>query len=200
MRPSEHRDALAAAMNTLRPAEALILDMRANSGGSPDTVALLLGYLIDEPGKPLFEIQHRNGRTDVFTTPSPLPPERNATRPMYVLTSARTFSAGEGLPFLLQELGRAIVVGEPTAGAANPGRAYPIDDVFEVTVPNGRVVTARRRSNWEGVGVIPDVPAAAAEALQTAHVRAIDDILVTVAPGTKREQLLRTRLELAKRR
>ena len=61
MRPVEHRDALAAAMQVLQPADALIVDMRANGGGSPDTVALFISYLIEGTGQPLFEIVHRDG-------------------------------------------------------------------------------------------------------------------------------------------
>ena len=200
MRPPEHRDALAAAMKTLQPAEALILDMRANGGGSPDTVAMLIGYLLDTPRLPLFEIRHRGGRTDLYTTEAILPLERNAMRPVYVLTSTRTFSAGEGLPFLLQELGRATVVGEPTAGAANPGRSYPIDDVFEIAVSNGQVVSARGGTNWEGTGVTPDVRVTSERALTIAHLRAIDAILAATPPGPKHDRLRRTRAELATRR
>ena len=43
----------AAAMEVLRPTAALILDMRANGGGSPGTVALLMSYLFADPGMPL---------------------------------------------------------------------------------------------------------------------------------------------------
>ena len=72
----------------------------------------------------------------------------------------RTFSGGEGLAFLLQELKRAVVIGEVTAGAANPGRPYPAGELFEITVPNGSVVTAigraiggpRRHAGRQGAG------------------------------------------------
>ena len=144
MRPVEHRDALAAAMQVLQPADALIIDMRANGGGSPDTVALLISYLIEGTGQALFEIVHRDGSKEVYRTPEEAPATRNARRPIYVLTSARTFSGGEGLAFLLQELKRALVIGEVTAGAANPGRPYPAGELFEITVPNGRVLSTIR--------------------------------------------------------
>jgi C-terminal processing protease CtpA/Prc len=49
-------------------------------------------------------------------------------------------------------------VGERTAGAANPGRPFPVNDHFEVAVPTGKVVSAIRGGNWEGSGVTPDVP------------------------------------------
>jgi len=85
-------------------------------------VALLISYLLDAPDRPLFEITHRDGSRDVYRTEATPPLTRNGRRPIYVLTSPRSFSGGEGLAFLLQDLKRAVVVGEGTAGAANPGR------------------------------------------------------------------------------
>ena len=196
LRPAEHRDALASAMKTLKPADALILDLRANGGGSPDTAALLIGYLLDTPDMPLFEIRHRDGRVDRYSTPPTRPAEADGTRRVYVLTSNRTFSAGEGVPFLLRELRRATMIGETTAGAANPGRSYPIDDVFEIAVSNGQVVSARGRTNWEGAGVTPDVTVAAEGALPVAHLRAVDDLLAVTPVGPKRDRLQRARTEL----
>jgi C-terminal processing protease CtpA/Prc len=172
-RPEEARNVIAAAMRLLARADALILDMRANSGGSPGTVALLVSYLFDEPAMPLFDIVHRPpDGADRYTTEPALMPEHDGARPVYVLTSARTFSAAEGLAFLLQERRRAEIVGEVTAGAANPGRPYGVNDRFTVTVPNGRVRSAVGGANWEGTGVTPDVKAAAADALSIAHARA----------------------------
>jgi hypothetical protein len=195
MRPIEHRDALAAAMQTLQPADALILDLRENGGGSPGTVALLLGYLLDSASQPLFEIVHRDGARDSYTTEATPPLTRNARRSIYVLTSPRTFSAGEGLAFILQERKRAVVIGEVTAGAANPGRSYPAGTMFEITVPNGRVVTAITKRNWEGSGVTPDVRVPAADAFRVAHLRAIDDLLATASPA-RREELMRLRPQI----
>lgn len=173
LRPIEHRDALAAAMRTLNDASALILDMRGNGGGSPGTVALLLSYLFDEPDLPLFDVIPRRGDRETYATePASTRLERDGVRPVWVLTSARTFSAGEGLAFLLQERGRAQVIGERTAGAANPGRPYPVNALFEVTVPNAQIRSAVRQSNWEGTGVIPDVSAPASTALDVALERA----------------------------
>ena len=193
MRPVEHRDALAAAMNTLQPADALILDMRENGGGSPGTVALLVSYLFDAPERPLFEIVARSGSRETYSTEPT--PTRNAKRPVYVLTSPRSFSGGEGLAFLLQDLKRAIVIGEVTAGAANPGRPYPAGDLFEITVPNGQLLTSVSRRNWEGSGVTPDIRVPAADAFRVAHLRAIDDLIATATPA-RREELMRLRPQI----
>jgi Arc/MetJ family transcription regulator len=182
-RLSEAREAVSAAMRLLRNADALIIDLRANGGGSPDTVAFLASYLFDTAGLALFEIVPRGEGGGRYATEATLLPDRNGQRPMYVLTAARTFSAGEGLAFLLQERRRAEVVGEKTAGAANPGRPYPLNAHFSVTVPNGRVRTALSGRNWEGAGVAPDVAAPAADALWVAHTRALRVLLERAPQG-----------------
>ena len=172
-RPEEARDPIAAAMHLLAHADALIIDMRNNSGGSPATVGLLMSYVIDPPGTPLFDVVHRAPLpADHYATETAPLLDRNVTRPVFVLTAANSFSAAEGLPFLLQERHRAEVVGEVTAGAANAGRPYRVNARFSVTVPNGQIRSAVSGGNWEGTGVTPDVKAAAADALMVAHARA----------------------------
>jgi retinol-binding protein 3 len=176
-RPNEAREVISAAMRTIRNADALILDLRDNGGGSPDTVAFFASYFFSKQQLPLFKIVPRSGEKRVYETEFAELPECNEGRPMYVLTSARTFSAGEGMAFLLQERRRAEVVGETTAGAANPGRSYRVNEHFDVTVPNGRIHTVLDGKNWEGDGVIPDVKVTADDALRTAHVRALSHLL-----------------------
>ena len=196
MRPVEHRDALAASMKTLQSADALILDMRENGGGSPGTVALLISYLLEPPERALFEIVTRSGSRETYRTEPT--PTRNAKRPVYVLTSPRSFSGGEGLAFLLQDLKRAVVIGEATAGAANPGRPYPAGDLFDITVPNGQLLTSVTRRNWEGHGVTPDIIVPAADAFLVAYLRALDDVIAATVDPTRREELRRIRAGLVK--
>lgn len=186
-RVDEARDALDAAMHLLARADALVIDMRKNGGGSPDTVALLASYLIDGAAAPLFDITPRSGAPVRYST-SPVSP-RDGHRPLFVLTSARSFSGGEGFAFLLQELKRAEVIGERTAGAANPGRPYPVNDLFEVVVPNGRLLTVPGGRNWEGDGVTPDVPVPSDEALRVAHERALRRLLAAATSEPDRQRL-----------
>jgi C-terminal processing protease CtpA/Prc len=186
------RDAISAAMRMLRHADALIVDLRANGGGSPDTVAFVASYFFEAPGVALFDVVPRSGEGGTsYRTETATLPERNGRRPVYLLTSAGTFSAGEGFAFILQERRRAQVVGETTAGAANPGRPYPLNAGFEVTVPNGRVRSAASGANWEAVGVIPDVKTTASEAVRVAHVRALRDLIELAPSGPWRDSLNR---------
>jgi C-terminal processing protease CtpA/Prc len=87
---------------------------------------------------------------------------------VFVLTSARTFSGGEGFALLLQELGRAVVIGERTAGAANAAGRYRVNEYFEAQVSSSTIRTVKSGRNWEGSGVRPDVAVAAADALRVA--------------------------------
>lgn len=171
-RPEEARESVAEAMHKVRDAAALIFDMRQNGGGSPGTVALLASYLFAQAGLPLFEIVERSGEAERYATDAAILVDSNGFRPVYVLTSAQTFSGGEGFPFLLQELGRAVVIGETTAGAANAGGRYRVNQYFEAQVSNSTVRTVKTGRNWEGSGVRPDVAVAASDALQVALDRA----------------------------
>jgi retinol-binding protein 3 len=177
-RLEEANDAFSAAMQVLRSADALIIDLRENGGGSPDTVVLLTSYLFDSKDILLMDIVPRSGETRHYRTMDLDPLLRNERRPVYLLTAKQTFSAAECLAYVLQERGRAEIVGEQTAGAANPGRAYPVNDLFEVTIPNGQIRTAITAKNWEGTGVTPDIPVPASDALETAQIRSLQKLLL----------------------
>lgn len=186
-RPVEEVDAIAAALHMLRNADALILDMRDNSGGSPDTAALLASYFFDAPKLLLFEIVPRSGKIERYTTESVA--DQNGKRPLYVLTSAHTWSGGEGVAFILQERQRAEIIGETTVGAANPGKPYPINTTFSITIPNSHVRSAVRGTNWEGVGVVPDTAVPASDALRVAQAHALRQLLGQAPPGLRHDQL-----------
>ncbi len=90
---------------------------------------------------------------------------------------------------MLQERHRAEVIGETTAGAANPGKPYPVNTRFEATVPNGKVQSAIRHGNWEGVGVTPDVKTSASAALRVAHLHALRKLIDGVPVGDWRNKM-----------
>ena len=94
------------------------------------------------------------------------------TKPVYVLTSGNTFSGGEELAYDLQQLRRATVVGERTKGGAHPRTGHRLHPHLELTVPTGRAINPVSGTNWEGVGVVPDVAVPADRALTVAHEQA----------------------------
>jgi C-terminal processing protease CtpA/Prc len=88
--------------------------------------------------------------------------------PVYVLTSRSTFSAAEEFCYDLKNLGRATLVGETTGGGAHPGSTHDIEGILAVFIPHGRAINPITKTNWEGVGVEPDVKVPAEQALDTA--------------------------------
>ncbi|MGV8039270.1 MAG: S41 family peptidase [Thermoanaerobaculaceae bacterium] len=111
--------------------------------------------------------------TERFWTPGWLPGKRLSEVPMYVLTSAYTFSGAEALAYRLQVLKRATIVGETTGGGANAGGILDVAPFFRAWMPMGRPVDRTTGGNWEGTGVEPDIATSAREALATAHLEAI---------------------------
>lgn len=167
----------AAAMEFLADVDALILDVRESKGGSPGMVSLLASYLFGPEPVHLFDIyRHPQERTDQYWTLSHLGSERLMDQPVYVLTKSTTFSAGEGLAYILKHLDRATIVGERTAGGANPGGFHRLDDRFVMFVAEARVTSAITEDNWEGVGVAPDVAVSGDRALDEAYLRALEHL------------------------
>ena len=182
---AEGRYASATTAETL--ATALSRDLYALTRDKHLTVAVVP----QQPITPERALDRDPERVDHYATEAVAPAGRNGGRPVFVLTAAQTFSAGEGVAFLIQERHRGEVVGETTAGAANPGRSYPVNERFSVTVPNGRVRSAIGGGSWEGAGVTPDVSVPAADALAAAHARALRMLIDRQPPGPWRDALER---------
>ena len=161
---------LGAALTVASRAQALIVDLRANRGGDPDTVAFVCSYLLDERTH-LNTMYWRGGERSEQSWSLPHVPGARfgGSKPLYVLTGDSSFSAAEELAYDLQQLGRAVVVGEPTRGGAHPCNGWTVHPHLEATIPVGRAINPVSSTNWEGTGVQPDVPCAAADALDRAH-------------------------------
>lgn len=165
---------LTAALTLASRARALIVDLRANRGGDPDTVAFVCSHLLDERTHLNTMHWRDGGRTEQSWSLPYVPGARfGGSKPLYVLTAASTFSAAEELSYDLQQLGRAVLVGERTRGGAHPCKGWTVHPHLEATIPMGRAVNPVSGTNWEGVGVQPDVPCDAADALDCAHALAL---------------------------
>jgi hypothetical protein len=153
------------AMSSLNGAKALIFDLRENRGGEPAMVAFLAAYLFDHPE---YWYNPRENTTEQSWTRSPVPGNRLADRPVYILTSARTSSGAEQFCYDLKMLRRATLVGETTAGAAHAGVWHRLDDHFGMGIPETKAMNPFSDTDWAEIGVEADVKVRAADALETA--------------------------------
>lgn len=181
---------LATAMQFLAGTDALVIDLRYNGGGYAAMVALVASYFFPEQTL-LTTLHHRDPADDaqLWTAPHVAGP-RYLGKPVYLLTSGRTFSAAEALAYHLQAAHLATVVGEQTRGGANPGGWVMIGTHFGVSVPTAWNEAAATHGNWEGVGIHPDVAVPAADAKKAAHRAALEAL---IARGADAERLPRWR-------
>jgi hypothetical protein len=159
------RPAATAAMASLNHADAIIFDLRDNGGGYPDMVMLIASYLFDHPE---YLYNPRENTTPQSWTPSPVPGNRLADKPVYLVTSAKTASGAEQFSYDLKMLKRATLVGETTRGSAHAGVFHRIDEHFGGGIREVSPINPFSTSDWEGTGVEPDVKVKAPDALERA--------------------------------
>ena len=158
-----------AAMNFLANADALIVDLRDNGGGDPAMVAYVSSYLFSKRTHLNDLWTRRTNETREYWTRD-VPGNRfGDQKPVFVLTSRRTFSGAEEFSYNLKSLKRATIVGETTGGGAHPVSGQRVDTQFTIGVPFARAINPITKTNWEGTGVEPDVRVPASEALATAQ-------------------------------
>jgi hypothetical protein len=169
---------LAAAMEFLRGGEALIIDLRANGGGSPDAVAAMTSYFLP-PGTPLarFEMRGLPGEaSETVATPFSL-----AGKPLYVLTSPRSFSAAEEFATHVSAFGFGKLVGTATGGGGHRNELFALPGGYVISVSTGRPVHALTGGGWEGTGVSPAIAVAEDKALLRAQAEALTAIAAGLA-------------------
>ena len=91
----------------------ILLDVRANGGGSTDGAIAALGVFL--PGAPLFPMKRRDGLVEVERA-ADLPPERRWSGSLAVLVDGDSASAAEMIAGAIASYRRGVVVGDRTYG------------------------------------------------------------------------------------
>jgi hypothetical protein len=175
-----------AAMRFLGGADAAIIDLRGNGGGSHGAVQYLVSHFL---GGDTLEMTflRGDGSSSQSRTLEHLPAGRLTGKPLYVLIDGGTASAGEAFAYDVQQFKLGELVGTRTAGGANNNKLVPIAPSFMLSVSYGRPVHPVSDTNWEGTGVEPSVPAAPEQALEVAEALALSRLART--PGATPQDL-----------
>ena len=159
---------LEAAFRHLAGATGVVLDLRANGGGDPATVARVLDWLIGPTPTHLSDVVYRDRVRQWWTPGRPAAAALAPRTPVAALIGPGTYSSGEALAHHLQSQGIARLVGEGTPGAADHVTPVRVTPHVRAALPEAYVRDAVTGGNWEGVGVQPDVPCEAGQALELA--------------------------------
>jgi hypothetical protein len=163
-----------AAMNFVAYCDALIIDLRQNNGGQVSLLQLICSYFFAEP-KHLNTLQIRKGDiseqnwSQVYVNGP-----RMDTTLLFLLISEDTFSAAEEMAYDLQAMRRATIVGDTSRGGAHAVEMFDFpEELITIHVPFARSIHPITKSNWEGIGVIPDIVVSSPEAYHVAWIEAL---------------------------
>jgi len=162
-----------AAMNFFSNCNAVIIDLRYNGGGWDDMVNFLLSYFTESRDEIVFSVAQYTIDSSYYAgkTISYVPGKRLTGVPVYVLISRSTASAAEAFASKIKYINsHAVLVGETSAGAENPISRIVIGDEFILDIPSWRSVYQKYDTDWQGIGIKPDIEAAAEKALDVAHI------------------------------
>ncbi len=176
--PEMGAERITAAMNLLSETWALIIDLRENGGGTPESVALVSSYFFDERThlNDIYELE-TNKIEERWTTEKVAGKKYGTARKIYILTSEDTFSAAEDFAYTMKNTKRATLVGETTGGGANAGNRHRLNAHFMMNVPDARPISPITKTNWEGVGITPDIAVSAKKSLDVARMEILKDLL-----------------------
>jgi carboxyl-terminal processing protease len=134
-------------------AQGLILDLRNNGGGDTFTAQELLGRFLPQSVLAILNYDERGDRA--FDPVSGL--MRRQQLPLVVLVNARSASASEVTASTLRDAGRALVVGEPTAGDLASADLLPLAEGAGMELAVAEVASGQTGAPIDHVGVGVDV-------------------------------------------
>lgn len=157
----------------------IVLDLRGNGGGLLESAVQIVGNFVPK-GTEVVRTRGRDLRGEKVykTTRQPL----DADIPLVVLTDDGTASASEIVAGSLQDLDRAVIVGERSfgKGLVQTTRPLPYDDIMKLTtgryyIPSGRLIQALDYSHRNPDGTPARTPDSLTNEFHTRAGRSVRD-------------------------
>jgi hypothetical protein len=165
-----------AVMTFVEDTDAVIFDLRKNGGGSAVMIQFISSHFFKDKTHLNSFYNRKTEEYSEFWTFDDIEGKVRPNVPIYILTSDFTFSAAEEFAYNFQNLKRATVIGESTGGGANPIYFFDLGNGFRASIPISKAVNPISKTNWEGVGVQPDIVIDADRSFDLAYQMALETI------------------------
>jgi len=145
-------DQVRKALSDFGTLDGLILDNRMNGGGLGSAMQTILGYFTSGN---MGQFVSRTEKRPLTIKANPI--NNSQTVPIVVLVGKNTVSFGEVFSGIMQDVGRAKVVGETTLGNVETLHGHDFSDGSRAWIAQERFDPVNSHANWEQTGIIPDV-------------------------------------------
>ncbi len=159
--------------------KSLILDLRSNSGGIMEAAIQIVNMFVPK-GVEVLQTKGRIKQWDKTykTTQEPIDTEI----PLAILIDRNTASSSEIVSGALQDLDRAVIIGERSfgKGLVQQTRPLPYNNMLKVTtsryyIPSGRLIQAIDYSHRNPDGTVARIPDSLTNEFKTLHGRTVRD-------------------------
>ncbi|TSE03679.1 S41 family peptidase [Aquimarina algiphila] len=159
MHPKRSMQTAVAAMKIVENTDNLIIDIRGNGGGYPGILEYIMNHYFDGPPTLLSTTYFSDPKMTPYTnyTSDLVYGKLRIGKPLYILINGNTGSASEYFAYTLQAFGKAIIIGEKSAGSAHNNEYFSLTDNFRISISTAMPINEITKTNWEQKGVIPDV-------------------------------------------
>jgi hypothetical protein len=179
---NKNRISIESVLTYLKNTNSILLDFRDNLGGFVSLSAKFCSYFAEIPGtyfittESIFRIDSSGQSkeykfTNKFHTDTAIKNNLVGSKHIYILTSKRTFSAGELATQKLRQLNRhTTVIGESTTGGGNGYYEAILDNYFTAVIPSTKVFDENNfNHSIEALGIKPDIQSSADSAFSIAY-------------------------------
>ena len=158
MHPQRGMQTAVAAMKFLENTESLIIDLRGNGGGYSGLMQYIMNHYFDG-GPTHISTNYYSGKNEIPSkeySSDLVYGKLRVDTPLYIIVDGKTGSAAEFFAYTLQSFDKAVIIGQPTAGAAHRNSFYPLPGNFRISISTAAPINPKTNTNWETTGVIPD--------------------------------------------
>jgi len=163
------------AFTYLTKTDAIIIDLRDVEGDSITLSQYMMSFFVEKNTTLTTMVYNKKHQTEILKSSKNLGFKHfKHNYPVYILTSAFLAGTGEFFSYTLQQLKKAVIVGEKTMGVAFISKKQKVNEFISINMPVAFPIHPVTNTNWEQEGVTPDFNVDANQSFDVAYKLAKD--------------------------